>query len=166
MSVRVEPVRVEWIEALATSDEAFSAQFAIPVTPDWIGFPDALAYMLDAARSSDRDPWGSHLFFDDDDDGALVGVGGFKGRPVEGTVEIGYAVAPSRQGRGLATGAAAAMIEQARNAGVDAVVAHTLAEEGPSTAVLAHCGFTRVGSVADPDGSVEDEVWRWELRLR
>ena len=36
-------------------------------------------------------------------DGALIGFGGFKGAPRDGDVEIGYAVAPDRQGRGIAT---------------------------------------------------------------
>ena len=42
------------------------------------------------------------------------------------------------------------------------VVAHTLAEENPSTAVLTKCGFERTATIADPD---EGEIWRWELPL-
>jgi hypothetical protein len=31
--------------------------------------------------------------------------------------------------------------------------------------VLAHCGFTRTATIADPDDRVDDDVWRWELPL-
>ena len=45
------------------------------------------------------------------------------------------------------------------------VVAHTLAEENASCAVLRRCGFHRVATVRDPDAGVDAEVWRWELTL-
>ena len=124
----------------------------------WAGFPEALPHALDAARRHDADPWGSHLFFDDD--GALVGFGGFKGPPSEGEVEIGYAIAPARQGRGLATTAARTLVQRAGERSAARVVAHTLATANASTAVLGHCGFTRTDTIADPD---EGDVWRWEL---
>lgn len=158
--VRVVPVRLEWIEALVVSDEEFTARFGISVIDGWAGFPEALPSTLAAARSHDGDPWGSHLFFDDD--GALVGFGGFKGPPANTVVEIGYAIAPQRQRRGLATAAARVMIERARAAGVETVIAHTLAEHNASTSVLTKCGFHRTATVIDPDGD-GFEVWRWEL---
>jgi ribosomal-protein-alanine N-acetyltransferase len=161
--VRVEPLRLAWIEALVEGDATFTDRFGIAVVEGWSGFPEALPHALDAARRQDADPWGSHLFFDDD--GALVGFGGFKGPPVQGEVEIGYAIAPARQGRGLATAAARLLIDLARDRGATRVVAHTLATPNASTAVLARCGFTRTATIADPDGGVDDDVWRWELDL-
>jgi RimJ/RimL family protein N-acetyltransferase len=164
MPIRVEPARLDWLTALADGDAVFAERFGVPVEPGWIGFPEALPFAIDAARDHDANPWGTHLFFDDD--GALVGFGGFKGPPAGGRVEIGYAVAPSRHGRGIATAAARWMIERAREAGVDTVVAHTLAEPNASTAVLERCGFTHVDTTSDPDHGVTEDVWRWELRLR
>ena len=114
-------------------------------------------------RLRKSDPWGTHLIFDAAD-GALVGFGGFKGAPVDGRVEIGYAIAQERRNRGLAGAAVLLMVERARSAGVHVVVAHTLSEPNASTAVLTRCGFTRVATVEDPDDGVQ--VWRWELDLR
>ena len=112
LTVRVEPLTLEWIEALVEGDGVFAARFGIPVEAGWEGFPEALRPTLEDVRRNGADPWGSHLFFDDD--GTLVGFGGFKGPPRDGEVEIGYAVAPPRQGRGLATAAATALVERAR----------------------------------------------------
>jgi RimJ/RimL family protein N-acetyltransferase len=161
--IRLEPATAAWLEALVEGDDAFTKRFGIVVVPGWAGFPEALPHALQAARLRDRDPWGSHLIFDHDD--ALVGFGGFKGAPVDGTVEVGYAVAPQRQGHGIATAATRWMIDQARLRGCERVIAHTLAEASPSTSVLQRCGFVHTATVAEPDGDVTDNVWRWDLVL-
>ena len=46
---------------------------------------------------------------------------------------------------------------------VEIVLAHTLATPNASSAVLDRCGFTRTATIADPDGDVDGDVWRWEL---
>ena len=63
----------------------FVQRFGVLVEPGWIGFPEALPFAVDAVRNDEGNPWGPHLFFDND--GALVGFGGFKGAPTEGRVE-------------------------------------------------------------------------------
>jgi RimJ/RimL family protein N-acetyltransferase len=159
--VQVVAARVEWLEALASGDEVFEQRFGIAVEPGWVGFPEALPSALAAARREPGTPWGTHLFFDSTD-GALVGFGGFKGEPRRGVVEIGYAVSPSRQGRGIATAVVGVLASRAAAAGVVAVTAHTLATENPSTAVLRKNGFVRTAAIADP---VLEQIWRWELTL-
>ena len=90
-----------------------------------------------------------------------VGAVGFKGPPdADGMVEIGYGVVPSREGRGYATEAAAAVVAFAfEQPDVKTVRAHTLPARNASTRVLLKCGFTHVGEVVDPEDGL---VWRWE----
>ncbi|HKV29683.1 MAG TPA: GNAT family protein [Candidatus Dormibacteraeota bacterium] len=151
------------MEALVAGDDVFTQRFGVTVVAGWAGFPEAIPAALDAARAHDADPWGFHLFFDND--GSLVGFGGWKGTPVDGVVELGYSVAPARQGRGIATAAVRELIARAHAGGLKCVIAHTLPESSASTGVLKRCGFRYVGEIPDPDGQVEGVVWRWELPL-
>lgn len=74
-------------------------------------------------------------------------------------VEVGYAVSPSRQGRGIATAAVEILLARATQAGVPMVIAHTLAEVNPSTSVVGKTGFVRTSPQDDPEIG---EVWRSE----
>src|SRR5437016_10885517 len=136
--VRVEPATRGWAEALAQSDDAFAATFGVKVEEGWSGFPEAIPTLADAARRAGPDEWGWHLVFDDD--GALVGNGGWKGAPVDGAAELGYAVAPSWQRRSIATAVVRELVGRARNAGLQTVVEHTVVEESPSTRAPWTCG--------------------------
>lgn len=158
--VRLMPITRAWAEALDLGDAVFSERFGIAVEPGWAGFPEVLEYLREARRAGASDRWGLHLVFDD---GALVGTAGWKGRPVDGVAELGYAIAPARRGRGLATAVVRKLLARARIAGVHTVVAHTLAEPSPSTSVLARCGFVEVGEpLVDADDGV---IARWEMSL-
>ncbi len=157
LMIRLEPIQLEWAEALDEGDAVFADRFGIPVEPGWSGFPEARSILLSVARAAGVPEWRAQLFFDDD--GALVGNGGWKGPPEDGVVEIGYAVAPSRQRRGIATSVVQQLVGRARQAGLRTVVAHTLAEENPSTKVLRRSGFERVAELTDHD---EGRIWRWE----
>ena len=161
--IRVELARLEWMEALAAGDDVFTSRYGVTVVEGWAGFPESIPAALERARASDANPWGFHLFFDND--GSLVGFGGWKGTPLDGVVELGYSVAPTRQGRGIATAAVRELISRARVASLKSVVAHTLPESSASTGVLTRCGFSYVGEIPDPDGQVDGVVWRWELPL-
>lgn len=157
--VRVEPATLAWMEALAEGDDQLTSRFGIAVVPGWAGFPEAISAVVQALRQEPQPAWGPHLIFDGD--GALVGFGGWKGAPREGMVELGYAVAPQRQGRGIATAAVGQLVARARAARLAVVVAHTRPETSASTTVLRRCGFRRAGEVVDPEEGV---TWRWELR--
>jgi ribosomal-protein-alanine N-acetyltransferase len=155
----LEPATLAQIEALIAGDDVFAAEFGLNVVAGYIAFPEALEYTRKGLAEGLDPNWSSHLIIDPDA-GELVGLGGFKGPPVAGEVEIGYGVAPERQGRGHASAAARWLTDTAFARGVEVVVAHTLAELNASTTVLQRCGMTKVGELVDPD---DGPIWRWEV---
>ncbi|MCI0632864.1 MAG: GNAT family N-acetyltransferase [Actinobacteria bacterium] len=157
----VVPATVEHVEALIAGDAVFEDRFDLTVVPGYLDFPGVLEPTRRGLLEGADPEWGSHLFIDLAAN-ELVGLGGYKGPPVEGGVEIGYSVAPSRCRRGYATSAARELIERARAAGVTLVRAHTLPEPNPSTRVLERCGLRHVGNVIDREDGF---VWQWELAL-
>jgi ribosomal-protein-alanine N-acetyltransferase len=83
-------------------------------------------------------------------------LGGPKGLPADGVVEIGYSMIPDRRRRGYASEAAAALVDWARSQeDVETVVAACDRENVASIRTLERLGFARTGM----DG---DEI-RWRL---
>lgn len=158
--VLVAPVTQAWADALIKGDGVFAQRFGVPVETGWAGFPEVGSFLVDVASSTGPCEWGLHLIFDDD--GVLVGNAGWKGAPTAGIAELGYAVAPARQGRGIATAVVRELVARGRAAGLRKVIAHTLAASSPSTSVLLRCGFVKVEEFVDSD---DGPVWRWELEL-
>jgi RimJ/RimL family protein N-acetyltransferase len=98
------------------------------------------------------------------EDGELVGLCSLKNAPgTDRRVEIGYGVAPSRRGRGVARRAIGEVLAWAQNDGRVAVVtADTGVDNIASQRVLERNGFVRVGTrVDDEDG----ELICWEISV-
>ncbi|MDQ2738025.1 MAG: GNAT family N-acetyltransferase [Actinomycetota bacterium] len=74
---------------------------------------------------------------------------GFKGQPDDGTVEIGYGLAPSARGNGYAAEAARALVTLAREQGLSRIIADTDKDNTASQRTLEHAGFTKTGTNAD-----------------
>jgi RimJ/RimL family protein N-acetyltransferase len=129
------------------------------VVGGWASFTGALERTREAlAVDPGTTEWGPRLFLTDTE---LVGWGGFKGAPAAGAVEVGYEIAPSRQGRGLATAALRALVAEAfADANVERVIAHTLPERNASNRVLEKVGFRFDGEAVER-GAV---VWRFTLK--
>jgi [ribosomal protein S5]-alanine N-acetyltransferase len=107
-----------------------------------------------------QDPWvhGFSLLLPD---GTNVGVGSFKGPPLDGMVEIAYAVVPEHQRKGYATEASREMVAFAfRSPQVRVVRAHTLPDGLASQRVLLKSGFSFVGEVVEPEDGL---VRRYEV---
>ena len=139
-------------EAVLARIDALSPADRAEVSPHW------LAQMRSAAPS----PWTHGFTVVERATNSPVGSGGYKGPPdADSIVEIAYGIDAEHRGRGYAKEVAAALTRYAFGADVRLVRAHTRAESGPSPRVLAHCGFTHIGEVVDPEDGL---VWRWELR--
>jgi ribosomal-protein-alanine N-acetyltransferase len=150
---------------VATLDAAIEGPHALSrvlggraVAEDWAGFPEALPRTRDELAADPRGArWRTRLFVLEQPP-TLVGWGGFKGPPDEGTVELGYAIAPDFRRRGLATEAVAQMLAEAfADDEVRTVIAHTLPEQNASTRVLERAGFANEGEVTEGEAT----VWRW-----
>jgi ribosomal-protein-alanine N-acetyltransferase len=81
----------------------------------------------------------------------LIGNGGFKGEPREGTVEIGYSIIPAFQRRGYASEAVEALVLWAfDDPRVSRVVAETFPDLAGSLGVLRKAGFRKCGGATEP----------------
>jgi len=147
-----QPERFEQLAELPLADGLRELVVSDDVSPAW------LAALRD---SREPDPWRHGFFVVHRESRAVIGMAGFKGPPdATGMVEIAYGIAPSFEGQGYATEAAAALIAFAVGSGdVRLLRAHTLPEANRSTRVLEKCGFRRTAAVVDPD---DGPVWRWE----
>lgn len=95
-------------------------------------------------------------------DGEGVGMISIKERDARGRWDIGYGVAPTREGRGYATAAVAALKAIAQTNGASGLTAETLPDSGASPAVLRRNGFRCIGQFDHPeDGIVDQWVVEW-----
>jgi RimJ/RimL family protein N-acetyltransferase len=82
---------------------------------------------------------------------SLVAGAGYMGPPLARVVELGYSVVPEARGRGFATEVVQALTTRALGAdSVDTVIAHTLASNPTSQAVLRRAGFVAAGPGTQP----------------
>lgn len=133
----------------------------------WFDFPgvagiEAIQFSRDYMEANTNALGWFSYFLVHTEDNVLVDQCGFKGKADEsGMVEIGYAIIPAYQSRGLATEAAQGLIDYAfAHAHIERVDAHTLAEPNASTRVLEKIRMKNLGIVNDPD---DGEIWHWSL---
>ena len=90
----------------------------------------------------------------------IVGLCSITSVSAQGSIDIGYGIAPSRQGRGMAS---AAVVDWARSApAVTAITADTATDNVASQQVLVRNGFIRIGErIDDEDGAMI--CWRHDL---
>jgi RimJ/RimL family protein N-acetyltransferase len=139
------------LAAAMTDDDTLARHLGVAVVPGWMPDRDALV----VAASAPEGPWGAYALVDRDA-GGVVGNAGFFGPPSDrGEVELGYAVAASLRGRGIATAAVEALVTRAwAEPAVVAVIARSLASNGASRRVLDKAGFVEVGSSSEQEGEL------------
>ncbi len=154
------PATLTDLTMLQEDPALFEQARAWRVVPGYLDHADTvLGYFVTMLENGVPPEWANHLVVHIAD-GAMIGMAGFKGEPSDGTVEIGYGIAPTYRGQGLATETARILVRRAAERGVRTVVAETLAEPSHSTSVLTRVGFARVGEAYD---SEDGPIWRWEF---
>ncbi|CAM2809761.1 MULTISPECIES: GNAT family N-acetyltransferase [Dermacoccus] len=124
-------------------DDLWAEDF--PFEGDVIG---ATMFLRATNTSGDQQPFGFYVIIRRSDGRAVGGIG-FKGQPQDGSVEIGYGLVPSARGAGFAAEASRALIDAARELGLDHVVAATAMDNIASQRTLEHAGMSRVGEQGD-----------------
>jgi ribosomal-protein-alanine N-acetyltransferase len=149
------------LDAALAGRQALADALGCQVAEGWEVFPGALRATREAAVAHpDSWRWGTRLFVLDEPE-TVVGWGGFKGPPRDGAVELGYAIAPAWERRGLATAAVAELLREAfATPQVETVFAHTQAKPGASARVLEKSGFVNDGEVPDDELG---KAWRFRL---
>lgn len=150
------------LELAVENSKALEERLGAVIATEWEDYAGAMLVSRDKLRGNPAlSGWWTHLVVVDSP-ATIVGVCGYTGPPNEsGVVEIAYAIAPTYRGRGLATRAAAELIQRAfADNRTRLVCAHTLPEHNASTRVLEKLGMHFVGLAIDAD---EGTVWRWEL---
>jgi ribosomal-protein-alanine N-acetyltransferase len=151
------PATAERLRAELRSPSALAEALGARVPSEWPPelYDRAAAQWWLAAYERDEEPgcWGQYYFVLRRPEGArvAVGVGGFKGAPREGTLEIGYSVLAPWQRQGIASEAVGGLLSLAfATPCVARVVAETLAEGVASIAVLRRHGFAPGGAGSEP----------------
>ena len=114
------------------------------------------------AASAAAAHWLQYYFVLESPEPTLIGVGGFKGEPADGEVELGYEILEQFRRAGYATEATAGMLAFAfAHTEVDRVSAQTLPHLTASIGVLGKTGFRFVGA-GHEEGA--ENVIRFEIR--
>ena len=121
----------------------------------------ALAWTVDRIREGREPHWQMYWVVLREKDGrVLVGSTGFKGPPLDGTVELGYGIVADHQRRGYATETVRGLLGFAfADPRVTRVIAETLPELEPSKGVLGKTGFRFIGQGSEP-GVIRYEIAR------
>jgi len=116
---------------------------------------------LELAAAGHPAPWSTTFLIVSNEDTRIVGGCGFKAVPINGRVEVGYGVSPSRQGKGAATAALNLLLHKAFEAGAIEVLAEVAPTNHASTRVVQKAGFAQVGDRVD---SENEYVIQWAKR--
>jgi [ribosomal protein S5]-alanine N-acetyltransferase len=152
---------LEHMVAEADDPERLGTILGASVPKDWpppLNDEDSQRFFMDGLRERPGAVgWLMWYFVRREEPRTVVGNGGFKGEPADGTVELGYSIIPAFQRRGFASEAADALVRWAfRESRVQRVVAETFPDLEGSLGVLRKTGFVRCEGALEP-GAVRFE---------
>ncbi|HEY5408773.1 MAG TPA: GNAT family protein [Ginsengibacter sp.] len=89
----------------------------------------------------------------------LVGAGAFKGRPINGMIEIAYGTFEKYRNQGIGTSICKHLVDLSLKTDPSVTITvRTLPEENFSTKLLKRNDFVFNGTIVDPE---DGEVWEW-----
>jgi len=104
-------------------------------------------------------PWIGYYVKQNED---LVGCAAFKGKPVNGKVEIAYGTFEEFRKQGIGTEICNVLVNLAmRTDPTIRITARTMPENNFSTRILQENKFQLTGNVVDPE---DGDVWEWEYK--
>jgi ribosomal-protein-alanine N-acetyltransferase len=168
------PATPDFLRADLEGPAELAARLGFRVPPGWppeLYDAPAIEYTLAHLEAHPGTPqWGFYYFVRKPEGPAgseeafVLGAGGYKGAPAEGTVEVGYSILADHQRRGYATEAVRGFLAHAFSHGeVERVIAQTLPELAPSIGVLEKCGFHLLGAGSE-EGAICYEITRDEWK--
>jgi RimJ/RimL family protein N-acetyltransferase len=134
----------------------YHLHFTRPEIESWLRpspLPPFSAQVIDELVDGDQAHWQDHGFgpwiLVEKETGAFAGRGGLSWTAVEGIaeVELPWSIEPDLQGRGLATEAAIAACDQAREFQLEQIITLVLPTNLPSQRVAEKAGFEQDGEV-------------------
>src|SRR5262245_19789486 len=150
--LQLVPVTLELARAELASPRRLEKLLGAHVPPSWpppLNDESSLRWTIDQLTAHpDAVGWFAWYFLHKEH-GELraVGLGGFRGKPKDGMVEIGYSIVPEAHRFGFAPEAVRALIAWAfTHREVTRITAQTLPQLRPSIRVLEKCGFTSIGA--------------------
>lgn len=105
-------------------------------------------------------PWIGYFALEN---GTFVGSGAFKGKPVNGMVEIAYGTLDHLMNRGIGTAICRSLVQLSLNSIPKVrITARTIENNNASCRVLEKNGFRLNGTIIDPE---DGEVFEWEYAV-
>lgn len=102
------------------------------------------------------EPWIGYYV---EENGRLVGSAGFKGQPVNGTIEIAYGTFEEFRRQGIGTAICKQLVDLSlQTEPLVRITARTFEKDNFSSKILHKNNFVCIGTVDDPE---DGEVWEW-----
>jgi ribosomal-protein-alanine N-acetyltransferase len=105
-------------------------------------------------------PWIGYFFSNENNE--IVGMGGYKGKPKNGSIEIAYGTFTEFEGKGIGTEICRLLVLLSKQTDSTLqITARTFIKDNSSARILTKNGFVSIGTVYDEE---DGDVWEWEFK--